>query len=502
MDKRAIFTIITVCVLAYIISFYFMLGTFQDIKQEYHHGETPVLLMGPLEKEPLGTVVIAHGFSGNIDMMKSMGASLAQNGYRAILFDLPGHGNSDTGMENDSLYTSFEYVTEHYGGDNFSVAGHSMGSQAAMEYGMMSGSLSCTAISPIFSEVNRTSPKNLLILVGDDDPEHIQKAALNALINGTMQNAEPGMTYGDIDDGTARRLEILPGANHITIIFDTRTYDAMLKWLDSTYNVDREGDYNYNLAYPWFLICSLIALIAYFPISYLLFDHYKQEEYKLKAPAPKAWKPMLTILVSGFIAAILIYLFNPVSLLNIMIADTIIGFLIYTGIIGLIIYTLTGKDKPSGKYPADAILRPLSLAMLMLIYFAVFIGVPASLSVYDLIPDDPRLYLLILIFFLMIPYCMLNELLFRSIDGRMSLATGISARILLVALFTLGALVFGNGSFIMIIMPVMLPLFILLEIFSCYSYRWSGNVLTGAFLNSLIIAWLVVSAFPIGILPI
>jgi hypothetical protein len=499
MDKRIAYAALAICIIAYGISFFYMLQPFNGIKQEYYLEVDPVFILYPEGREPIGTVIVAHGFAGNIGIMKPMGMALAQNGYRAVLFDFPGHGNSEELLQDESLATSIKRVAEKYGGNDFSITGHSMGSLAVIQYGKEGVSVATIPVSPFYGEINLTAPKNFLMIAGTDDIEASKTVLPGSVINGTgNSSAVPGVTYGDLSNGTGRRSEFIPGADHITIIFDSRTFDTMISWLDETYGYSRDVKPSYNMPYPWFLLCAIISLIGSFPVAYLLFENYRQEEYRLKAEPAKSWRPIANMLVAAVVAAMLVNVFNPLKYAGIIGADTLFGFLTYCGIIGLMIYIYKSKGISDLKYPADALLRSFSLAALMLIYFVVSIGAPAMLSAYDLIPEENRLYIMLLCAFLVLPYNLLNELLFRCLKGWKSLALGAICKVLTLLIFLVGVFITGNGFFILITLPILFPLFILIEAFSYYSYKWTGNVLTGAFLNSLIIAWLLVSTFPLG----
>jgi hypothetical protein len=306
-----------------------------------------------------------------------------------------------------------------------------------------------------------------------------------------------GVTYGDVLNGTARRFEYIDGANHITVIFDERAIDSTLAWLDSVYGVTRDR-IPYSFPHNWALACVALATAAYFPLSYLIYGHYNDKNYKMGTKAPAAWKPMVIMVVSSAIAAVLVSVYNPASITGIMVGDTVSGFLFYCGVIGLTIYMITTKDGIFKKYPADEIMRPAALALLFFLYFVIAIGLPSGLALHNVIPNPPRIYALGLFAILLLPYGVLNELCFRGIQGVKSLAAGVVARALVIVIMVAGAMLLGQGGFIFIVLPVMLPLFILLEVLSYYAYKWSGSILVGAFLNTLITAWLLASVFPIG----
>jgi hypothetical protein len=149
------------------------------------------------------------------------------------------------------------------------------------------------------------------------------------------------------------------------------------------------------------------------------------------------------------------------------------------------------------RLPFDAAFRPLVLALVFLLYFIVFIGIPATASIYGLLPGVGRIFYLFLMAAMIFPYNLLSEMAFRGIPGLKSLLEGAAMRLVVIALLMASALLAGTGGFLLVISPVLLPLFVLLEALSYYLYSKSGNVLLGALVNSLVAAWLMASAFPL-----
>ena len=51
----------------------------------------PATVFRPASGPPGPVVVIAHGFAGSQQLMRSFAATLARNGYVAVTFDFAGH---------------------------------------------------------------------------------------------------------------------------------------------------------------------------------------------------------------------------------------------------------------------------------------------------------------------------------------------------------------------------------------------------------------------------
>jgi hypothetical protein len=485
--------LLIVCALGYLLSLTQLYYAYTGIDRIYHDGPAPVLELVP--SSPIGTVVLAHGFCADKEMMQPMGLALARNGYHVILFDSPGHGASPLRMNDSSLTDVFSQVAATYAGNNFSVAGHSMGS-LVIQYAMDGKPIACIGISPIFGAVNATAPKNLLLIAGSADLDGVKTTAAQALKNGTGGETA-GALYGDFSNGTARKLVILEGDNHISILYDGRAYEAMLGWLDASYGVQRNGGYNTDGGITlWFALCAIFTIAAFFPVASLLSPRLVPAMFALKAPALGIWKPAILMLLSAFIAAAIIYLTGTPSI-GILLGNTVSVFLLYMGIVGLGLFWLFFRGSLEEiKATFDRVFRPLVLAIMLLLFIAIFLGIPSSASVYGLIPDTARIAFMVLMCLMIFPYNLSSELAFRGIPGGWSLAGGVAMRVATIAILTASALL-SNGGFLIVILPVLLPLFVFLEVMSFDVYRRTGNFLAGAILNSLIAAWLMAAAFPL-----
>lgn len=496
MKARLPIVVFAICALAYALSLTLLYGAYSGIDRISHDGDTPALELVPAGYN--ATIIVAHGYCGDKEMMLPMGLALARNGYRVILYDSAGHGASSMLLGDEPTNVTMARVANAYAGDNFSVAGHSMGS-LAISYAMGGEPDACIGISPIFSAVNETSPDNLLLLAGSADMDSVKATAVNALKNGSgINNPKPGYIYGNFSDGTARKLIILDGDNHITVLYDGRVYDAMLGWLDSTYGIDRsDGPSSYGNIVLWPLLCALFAIIAFFPLAAFIAGRFKGTIYELRPPGLGMLKPAFLVTGAAITAALVTYFAGSPSI-GIQLGNIVSIYLLLTGIVGLGMLWLIFRDLFKAlKLSSRAVLLPLAVAIVLLLYFMLSLGIPAAASIYGLIPGMSRAIFLILMGVMLFPYNLLSELSFREIPGYKSLLEGAALRIVAIGLLMASMLLSGTGGFFLIILPVLLPLFIFLEVLSYYTYRFSGNVLIGAVLNSLLAAWLMASAFPL-----
>ena len=218
-------------------------------------GDIPATIFRPAS-EPLGpAVVIAHGFAGSQQLMQSFALTLARNGYVAVTFDFAGHGRNPeplTGSIVDAEGATRKLVSEvadvadvarKLGDGRLAVLGHSMASDVVVRFAEETPDVSATVAVSMFSPaVTATSPRNLLVIVGGWEGM-LQREALRAVqLASAPATAEPGVTYGAIASGTARRAAFSPDVEHVGVLFSRDSMREALAWIDETFGIDRPGD--------------------------------------------------------------------------------------------------------------------------------------------------------------------------------------------------------------------------------------------------------------------
>lgn len=199
-------------------------------------GATPVRVLEPTGDVRAPAIVLAHGFSGSSAMMDPMGSALARAGHVVVMPDLPGHGANAALLADGVLEPAVGDAVRAAGeltGLPVAVVGHSMGAGAVTSWALDNRSEATVAISLPSAEdlpEDAARPRNLLNLWGSAEPARFSEAALEALQAGYPQ-AQPGQTYGDPAQGTARRAAEIAGAEHISVIYRQQSFDEVAQWL-------------------------------------------------------------------------------------------------------------------------------------------------------------------------------------------------------------------------------------------------------------------------------
>lgn len=183
-------------------------------------------------------ILVAHGFASSERMMRGFALTLAHAGYDVVAWDSKGHGRNPhpfpaevryAGLLNDAE-TALAQAQAFLGGGRSQVAilGHSMGSGVALDFGKQHPETAATiAVSPVWREVSPKNPPNLLLLAGAREPRFIGTAG--ALL------ADAGGEGGSPQEGTARSLRVIPGVEHIAILFSPRAHAEARAWLDGVF---------------------------------------------------------------------------------------------------------------------------------------------------------------------------------------------------------------------------------------------------------------------------
>ena len=144
------------------------------------------------------------------------------------------------------------------GDGRIAALGHSMASDIIIRFAEGDPSVAASIVVSMFSPaVTATSPRNLLVIVGDWEGT-LKREALRAVGLATQPDIpRPGVTYGNFEAGTARRIAFIPHAEHVSVLFNQATMRESLDWLDSSFGVSRSATAIIDDRGPW-----IIALFA------------------------------------------------------------------------------------------------------------------------------------------------------------------------------------------------------------------------------------------------
>ena len=183
----------------------------------------PATTLRPPGDGPFPAVVVSHGFSASGRLMDGIAIAFARDGWLVVAPDHAGHGANHDPLTDADLPGEVADVAEVLSSrddvSSVSLLGHSMGAGAATQAAADDPARAVVALS-LPSADDLADDLTAFFAVGSLEPSRFGEAAREA--------AALGYPVVTID-----------GAEHITILFRTRTLTESVAWLDSV--VGREA---------------------------------------------------------------------------------------------------------------------------------------------------------------------------------------------------------------------------------------------------------------------
>ena len=282
-------------------------------------GAIPVRLYATQEQAP--TIVIAHGFAGSAQIMDSLARSLMQRGFTVVSFDTLGHGANPAPLTLDgstrgrassselqaalSAVIDWARAQPEVDPGRLALLGHSMGAGAVVEFAVRDakeGGLVRATVALSLPSAEKIPmgapaiPANLLLAVGALEPEGFRAAALQGL-QAAYPQAQLDQQLGDASDRTARGAILIPGAEHIGIVFSAAAADASASWIGAAVDfAPGSGDVAPVLA--WFVLALIGTGLLLVPIGRLLLG------VSADTDGLRGWKVLATAFGAAIIASI------------------------------------------------------------------------------------------------------------------------------------------------------------------------------------------------------
>jgi dienelactone hydrolase len=222
-------------------------------------------LLRPVEataENPLPGAVYIHGYQNNRETSDAYCIEMARRGFVMLCIDAIGRGNS--GIPNDvddpdfdETYggrTSLEYLKSLPSVDaaRMGMMGHSLGAEMAYTVALQDPTVQALVISGFAYTLNAspTSPKNMLMIIGKYDEYRKRMTGVNDIRTEWMSSPQTqrvipaekpqlGVTYGNFDQGTARRV-FVPHTIHIQTSHSNAPVAEAVEWMRSALSPPEE----------------------------------------------------------------------------------------------------------------------------------------------------------------------------------------------------------------------------------------------------------------------
>ncbi len=467
-------------------------------------GATPVTVYQAQDAAPAPAVVIAHGFAGSQQLMQPFAVSLARAGYLAVTFDFLGHGRHPHPLggsitaETGATVRLVEQVAEviafakTLSGSDGRVAllGHSMASDIIVRAAQQDPTIAATIAVAMFAPtVDTTSPRNLLVVVGEWEPR-LQEEALRVAAMVAPGTAEAGVTYGDPQGGTGRRVVFADNVEHVAVLYSGDSLEAARDWLNlvfdrsATPSVDTRG---------MAIVATLLGIVLLArPLARLL-PQLSSEPLG----ADLGWRGLIWRALIPMILTPLLLRLVPFQVLPVLVADYLVAHFALYGLLTV----LTLAWPPPGHLPrrpfsGGLLLAALPAAVAVGAYSVLALGLPLDRYVTAYMPTGDRTLYLGLMLAGTLPYFLADEWLTRG--GRYRIGRYAFTKLcFLVSLGLATALDIERLFFLLLIAPLIAVCFVVYGLFAGWAYRRTGQPLVGALANAVAFAWAIAVTFPI-----
>jgi pimeloyl-ACP methyl ester carboxylesterase len=507
---------------------------------------TPVLRFTPRGTRLDVVAVVAHGFSASKELMSTFGVELARQGITAYCFDFPGHGASTvplsftpSGPDAGQLVTAVDevvkYALAHTPKPNTKLIliGHSLGTSAVGEFALRHADLPALAatilVSPVLADsLTTANPRNLLLLAEQHDTVRIvpnAKRLFTAACGLPSGSAvADDATCGDPASGTGRRLRVLSGLDHISILTSNATFAAVMTWLGASVDArispaTLSADNRIRWTLLSFVTADLAALGLLTVAAWVL--GIAPAAGNATAPAATARGAprfaalrqlgLIAVALAAGVVALHFWVPSPLAFVRQVLAVDFATYLLVAGLVllGLTLVVMTrrgGIAWPSGREMGNLMGIQVGLALLFAVFLYVTLGALSTYAWASLALPPARLWRAGVLGALVLPFFLAVEVGVATYAGRSPgrarwLAAALklaSALLVTVALFAAIRLDPGRLSFLLFLLPI---LFILLLAFVGLEL-WVRRVVDRPLLllavaQALVLGWTLAATFPL-----
>jgi len=452
-------------------------------------------------------IVLMHGFAGDRLSLSSLARRLAAAGYAVLAIDASGHGENRNPLlrgfvRSDAFQGDLAAAVDHLrlspfvDGERLALMGHSMGAGAALDFATRdSGIDAAVLISGGWRLDGPYRPPNALFLVAEGDPAGIRDRAAELVARlAEVDRAEAGRGYGSFASGTAVRLAVVPGANHVSIVWRGDAVREMVAWLDAAFGISRPpGEAPEDARIPALVVMAL-AFVGVLPGLGLVVAWLAGPREAL--PAARRAQSLAELAVAVAAAMPLLATGTPAEILSAEVVDAVVAIFALAGV-GLLLWIRwrePGLLSWLVRDPASALLGA-GLGV-----FAVFsLTSPFGVVVHRLTLTPERMVIFAMSATGFFPLSLALACLVRRGPPLGAFVFGLAGRALVVLLLGAGVAT-GVLSFVMVLMlPLLCLAFVLIELLAAFVYAGSRNLLAIALLDAGWLAAVAAAVMPVRV---
>lgn len=466
-------------------------------------GSTPLTVYHPAAEARGPVVLIAHGFAGSQQLMQAFATTFARGGYTAVTFDFPGHGRNRAPLTGSitredgatrTLVASLADVAAFargLGDGRLAVLGHSMASDIVVRFAEETPGVEATIAVSMFSPaVTAERPRNLLVIVGEQESSLTREALRAVGLATATGSAELGVTYGDPSRGTGRRAAASAHAEHVSVLYSRASMREALAWLDASFGVVRPVAPYLDARGGWLLLLLAgIALLAR-PVARFL-----PIVTATPCGAGLRWRQLVLPLLAPTLLTPLVLRVLPTHFLPVLVADYLAFHFAVYGLFTFLFLRGSRARVPTSHAQTSRVALAVGAGAVALYAVVVFGGAMDRFGT-SFVPGPNRLLLVAAMLVGTLPYFLADEWLTRGRDS----ARGAYPASKVAFVLSLGiavALDFQRLFFLVIIVPVIIVFFVIYGLLSRWVYRRTGHPFVAAIGNAVFFAWAIGVTFPL-----
>jgi len=447
-----------------------------------------------------GTVLLLHGLAANKKIMAYSARGFAAMNLRVVVPDLPGHGRtpgpfSPVRAEQCSLALLQDlFVRGMAQPDTTIIAGHSMGAAIALRVGEKQPVAGLVVISPAPMLAAHGAPpeallftgaplnsRNALVLSGQFEPESMRANAAE------LVSAAPEI---------GSKYEVVPGATHVSLIFDSRVARLSQQWVAQLLRLDVIAA---TLPSRWPLVAGILGFVGILliagPFLREMTGEAATEAKKAQTDAPNLFRGLILTGAAASCGVGILHWWNPLRALRIFQGDYLAASILLISIV-LVIANWRFVRTSFGVSPKSVAGAIVSGVLLLLLTTGWF-----ELTLTEAWLNTARWARFPFFLAAVLPYHFAEELLLgptQKLDGWRRLGAGLAFRLVAWLAILAGILYLHSGE---ILLMLLAPYFVLL----CALQRrgmdvvrkGTGSATAAAVFGAILLAGFCVVTFPI-----